>query len=967
LRELILDVKVHSKQWVFFKAHMNSSLSGNSEWLKSLVLALTSLMGWVLFGVLLSSDSLDVHNLEIIKVLHKGEVFNYLGVILAVQIPLFIQFLDKLVNSGFVYRKFLPRTVAFREVLVAIFVNSTLVLISPRDSFLYLPVGLLVITNSVAIYRSLTSLFNPERYERRFESELRSAAKRGFKQLMFWRGQNNLFFEKLKSHTMIESGLFSFDSNNENILRIRSAKDGKVRHIDTDLLEQILSSKLTDKLPGSSVISEGSSSNTKADFQLDINHFPGMKVSKGSDLAALMLPLGYSESDKLHDQILACFNIESARHASREISTLYELIEEFESQIQKSLAEIDNLLLSKTLDLYQLVLPEIDECIAGALDGVYDLENAAKEIGMIFGDEFSDVLTRVQDVLTNAFTSALKSKNYDATNRLSSFVYSNLLQAVSTKNVTSIARYDWLLHNTITWIIYDEETDDKQALQKEAFTESILHKLQEHTEMLLYTVKKQDTNSRSVELLKWRDQRLEHLLKLMIFAYNKKKKDVLIALIDITRRVTRNSSRNDKDSNFAVRSVMVMFACYIRGRGSFKDGASDELTNIFNGWSVSDITEAVVNCYDNDLADKWRINMMDLPHDGEMHSVPDYRPQLRSLWVELICTKHIYDDTSMYGEDSLFEKTLFFTDSRSNTDDIGALFDVKGDTSVNNPLVSLLKKLADIRMNYETVKLISLSIDQDRVIKFCQAAIKSYDETSLINKVIPVAKQKKDMTNAKEGFRHSGINQVHDKEAFVAEWHIGTAVEYMGEQLGRSIAQQQDQYIFQSMLKVTEERKVLSEVIREIRLSKAKWLVLAVNTSSWDLEYQHKDFVGRSKDKSGDLLIKGIRQFEGVKDLYVDDVHEGIYFIDINTIGELTAKAVSHDPPINAKVEAYSEMKYLMDGIIKSKPEWLLKIGDETTQRKHLSTKVRILVERIFKYETSKKTRVLFYPLSSKY
>lgn len=80
-----------------------------STWRASFAVSALSVINWLLYGYILAHDFFDKH-LAFAKVLDsKGDVLTFVTIIIAVQIPLFILLLEKMLNAGHIRRLVLPR------------------------------------------------------------------------------------------------------------------------------------------------------------------------------------------------------------------------------------------------------------------------------------------------------------------------------------------------------------------------------------------------------------------------------------------------------------------------------------------------------------------------------------------------------------------------------------------------------------------------------------------------------------------------------------------------------------------------------------------------------------------------------------------------------------------------------------------------------------------------------------------
>ncbi len=931
-------------------------------WYRSFLWCALLILAWLIWGFILSLPVINDIFPGSIKVLDKGNTLGYLSAVLAIQIPLFILFLEKMANSGYIYRKLLPRVVSFREIITLLLVGSTLILVSPRESFLYFPVLLLFWLNIIAIYRALTTVFQPDLFDTQINDFLKQSVNKSFDKMLEHRKQHNEFYKQLEELETVKRSFLKARPDDDLInLEIRSEKSGFINNIDLATIVRIRDKEFN-------IIGETkdtSQQNRKSlAIVVNLNVSPTNSIKRDRTLMTISIPKDYSNTAKLRKPLVKCFEI--LPQSDIDVRWLEELLGEFDQQLNKAILSSDTILINQTFTQLQVVLDSVDDFIKSKQEDDYKLGQAFEEISRFAGDELSTGLEKMFEILSDLTAKSVRYDQPDINREIIRFIYGNSLNCIHSKNITSIARYDRLLINAISLFVYSNAWNKNLSTTQRDLRESLLSRLKEHTDILVYELKelKEDiTKSDDGTLELWFERRLSDIRSLTLASFSNKLDVPFMKFVEILERVERDRhyDRLELDTYSLIKCNILIIAAYIHNKGELNGEFGKLIVNIISRWSEHELTRTFLECTDNDYADKWHVNTRDLLADGEMHSVPSYDLVLKSLWVEIMLGKTIHQNTDIYGEEKLFEQTLFFSNATSSNEN-NPLLNIVAEKDPENTtkLKDLIEKLIEIRHNWENTKLIDEDIDDEKVVKLRENVNKAYIEASLAEKLFGKELIKSDESRKEKGFMQSGINQVFDKEAFIKDWHIGYGNEFMGEQLGSQIATNQDRNILSNLASKPVTRKDIAKLLTKLSLMDGrKWLVVAVGMGIWSIEHRYKNFVTMA-DGGNELYFKSIDQILPVQTIYMDGLHEGLYFIDAGKIGTLTVKSDNYDPPVKVEVTAYSKSDYLMDGLISTSPKWLTDKGDEAAQRAYLGTKARLLVERVFKHTAPKKTVVYF-------
>lgn len=943
--------------------HYRVISKNDSVWLWPIILSIITVIFWFLIGMFLASDRLDNTFFDSVKILHKTDVLGYLTVVFAIQIPLFILFLERMTTSGYINRKILPWVTNFREILILMSVGSMLVLISPRESFLYEPVFILSIVNFFAIYRASTVIFQPEKFENKVRQHLGRTVNRSFSLMINRRKDNNEFREKLSGYTYIKDSFMDKDPvENMILIEMRAPNDGYVESIDLDNISQIFLKEL-DQVRGS--INETSEQKTEqSEFRLRVQPFTTIKAN--SVLAKIVVPISYEKKDKLRRQMTRAFHI--VPNGGADIRWLDDLIGEFEEQLNKAIDKKDTRLLNQTFDLLQVFLNQVDEFVKSNQDDDYILERANDELSRFLGDELSSRLNRLYEILADLITKSVRDDQLDINREMVRFIYKNLYDEDRSGNITSIARYDRLaLHTFHLFIFSNSWNSDLSSSQKE-FRDYIAEQYKEHTDLLFYKVRKLDEDIQWHENMattrQWFVKRVSDIRELTLPSYKNDHMSLLESFSRILERIDSDRYERELDEplNMIIKCNIFMLAAYVSFRGDKESAYSKKLKSVIMRWNVSELTSVFMECINKDYAQVWRIDMYDQLADGVMRDVPNYTSVTKKLWVGLMLAhSNIIDTVDYYGDKRKFESTTLFTESLSDDKNNSILNSIESSTNQNaDKLASLVRVFIDLRRSWEASKLASERLDTEKVNEYVSSVLKAYEANSLVGKLFG---EVVDKTRKEKDFIRNGVNQVFDKEAFIGEWHIGFITEPMAEQLGRNIAENQDRYVFSKLLKSADPFVAMKDLITHTRKRKdVDWLIVTNGVRQWDISQKLTLFIDKRSDYDS-IYIKGVKQSMPIHEIYTDDIPYGMYFIDSGRLGVLTVKEQNADPPVRVEIDAYSDTKWLFDGLMKQAPEWLTQKGTEEVQKKFLRSKVRLLVERVFKYKRPTDTEVLFFKI----
>ena len=170
-----------------------------SRWRITLIYVIILLLFYIFFGSMLSDDYFNKHFSKLAVLKELSTVIEYIGLLFAVQIPVFILLLEKIRDSGDIRRFSLPNVIYFREILATYIVLSSLLLASPRASYYYFPTIIIAVVSSYAIVQSIQLLFGIDQLKQQENKHIKGLVKRSLRASRMIRANGSNFFTNLEN------------------------------------------------------------------------------------------------------------------------------------------------------------------------------------------------------------------------------------------------------------------------------------------------------------------------------------------------------------------------------------------------------------------------------------------------------------------------------------------------------------------------------------------------------------------------------------------------------------------------------------------------------------------------------------------------------------------------------------------------------------------------------------------------
>ena len=947
-----------------------------SRWRVTFIYVLVLISLYIIFGLMLSDDYFNKHFSKLAILKELSTIIEYIGLLFAAQIPVFILLLEKIRDSGDIRRFPLPNVIYFREILATYIVLSSLLLASPRASYYYFPTIVIAVVSSYAIVQSMQLLFGIGQLKQQEKKYIKDLVKRSLMASKMIRANGSIFFADLENSLYVIHRLFTSKRDKRELKKhylIRASKAGVIKSINVKRLDEIITREYYNRAPQTAKKQSVSRPSDKKIAQLILSTRPGSDIEDQSVIMELVLSDNLPAPHKrLERGLLDCIKIDPD-YADSPNRQLEVLVKGFRQQLRGAIEKDDEIAVDDALVIYELLTnATVEEYSNESKD--FDYATAKSEFEQIFGDSVSRHLQSTVDIIDEAFFYALRTERRDATKSIISSVYRSLLNVFDSFNIVVAARLEKIFTHAMSRTIYDTTLENTHY--KEYVLELLAFRLKEHTGLLLYNYRECDESSSfsREQLEQWLNDRLSNMTSFLLDTYKKSQTSAFKEVKSIFNEVESNYRlyhQEIKELVWTSRSRLFMVAAYIHDRTDLTREQEDIkkiMDNYLGGFSAQDLTKILVKCVDNNYASEWQFDIYDLPADRKMHLVPDFNLSLKSLWVErMLALDSIPEDIEYYGRDDIARTGAFsdFTTREEKSFIIRRLAEMEEQGEDVSTLSKLVKTFIDERMRYEDEKLIAAPLDQDEVAEFKEGVLAGYRDYALAFSVFAPNGHLK-TTKATKGFLSYGWNQIQDKYGFVKDWHIGTI--HQPHSYGSEIAESENKHILESLFSKPSRIDNFEEWLKRLKRSRKSWFVVSVRTADWYMISDRKDDIGKqikNDFSTGDMSFKGLNQVVPIYHVYDNYLPKGLYAASVDNLGKLEI-ANSKDEPIEISIDAYSDNERLLEGTLERQPDWLIEKGDKTAQEIFLKTQVRMFIKHAFRYKPKGKRSTFYYPIDDK-
>lgn len=950
-----------------------------SRWRITLIYVIILLLFYIFFGSMLSDDYFNKHFSKLAVLKELSTVIEYIGLLFAVQIPVFILLLEKIRDSGDIRRFSLPNVIYFREILATYIVLSSLLLASPRASYYYFPTIIIAVVSSYAIVQSIQLLFGIDQLKQQENKHIKGLVKRSLRASRMIRANGSNFFTDLENSLYVIHRLFTSKRDKRELKKhylIRASKAGVIKSINVKRLDEIITREYYNRAPQAAKKQSVSRPSDKKIAQLILSTRPGSDIEDQSVIMELVLSDSLPAPRKsLERGLLDCIKIDPD-HADSPNRQLEVLVKGFRQQLRGAIEKDDEIAVDDALVIYELLTNATVEEYSNESKS-FNYATAKSEFEQIFSDSVSRHLQSTVDIIDEAFFYALRTERQDATKSIISSMYRSLLNVFDSFNVVVAARLEKIFTHAMSRTIYDTTLENTHY--KEYVLESLTLRLKEHTGFLLYNYRECDESSsfRREQLEQWLNDRLSNMTSFLLDTYKKSQTSAfkeVKSIFDEVESGHRLYHQEIKELAWMSRSRLFMVAAYTHYRTDLTSKQEDIkkiIDDYLDGFSAQDLTKMLVKCVDNNYASEWHFDIYDLPADRKMHLVPDFNLRLKSLWIERMLTlDSIPEDIEYYGRDDIARTGAFsdFTTREEKPFVIRRLAEMEEQGEDVSTLSKLVKTFIDERMKYEDEKLIAAPLDQDEVTEFKEGVLAGYRDYALAFSVFEPNGHLKTTktTKATKGFLSYGWNQIQDKYGFVKDWHIGTI--HQPHSYGSEIAESENKQVLESLFSKPSKIDDFEEWLKRLKRSRKSWLVVSVRTADWYMISDRKDDIGKqikNDFSTGDMSFKGLNQVVPIYHVYDNYLPKGLYAVSIDDLGRLEI-VDNKDEPIEISIDAYSDNERLLEGTLERQPDWLIEKGDRAAQEFFLKTQVRMFIKHAFRYKPKDKRSAFYYPIDDK-
>ncbi len=294
---------------------------------------------------------------------------------------------------------------------------------------------------------------------------------------------------------------------------------------------------------------------------------------------------------------------------------------------------------------------------------------------------------------------------------------------------------------------------------------------------------------------------------------------------------------------------------------------------------------------------------------------------------------------------------------------------------INDVDVEILKKLVDKIYQDADEQIDTLNkegkISKSKVEEFANDVMKSFNNNAMIRNIFKHLKlyetserekeREKESETEKEHTYIPYINRIDDKAAFFDDWYA--SYPNWGEHYGIEIATQENNTIILEIIKQCKHSKTSDFLSIIPNKDFDNYILLATPRALWELTEQTKGFVLKPsiKEEQKDKDCKELKgwfilddkklEVFGIPELFWN--RDMILLINKSTIGEfiqISPKTEENGEFIKdifvMNIRSLSEHTDIIDELIKSSPEWLIKEGDTPEQqREFLMKKVQVIIK----------------------
>ena len=950
-----------------------------SYWRDSIIWSPVLFILWLFLGWLFSLVFFDRTFATFKFISLRSDALTYVGLLFAVQIPVFILLLQRMSDLGYLRRIIMPGVIRFREILVSYILLSLLLLASKRASYYYFPVLALTLISLYTVFITVRVMFDTAKLKDRENNFVRRIIKQVFGDVLDRRKSSNDFFEELKNLDYVTHIFLDMGSKHTKMqtINIRSRRSGLIKNIYAARLNALVIQQFSEPIKEARVSSSESEETQPVDKSklpvLIIEVRPGAVVKPQATLMKLFIPDNIKVPDSSFlNKLIGLIDIDTAIADSAD-KKLEELITDFKQQLRDAIDKDSVVQIQQSLDFYRLLLEGITELSHAVADSGYTFTDARQEFRQFLGDSVSEQIKSISEILNDEFLHSIKGEKQDTCREIIRFLYGELLNLTHDYDTVRAAFTDYSFIVTINEMIFDNSENMQTSFKAEVFKD-LLFRYREHTGVLLYNYRnsENDPTIDKDQLGQWLEARIDDTRSFLLGTYKKSEELMFGQTLEVYNEFEsdyRLRDENIKDLVLLVRCNLFVIAAYMhrhRSEYEHQKACHQLIDDVLGRLQPIELTQLLVKCIDNNYADKWRVDVYDLVADGQMHQVPDYSSELKTLWAEYMMKISGFPiDVSAYKLAPI-DTTLTFSEGLPDGHDPYLISHLDTLVANNEPnsdrLLELVKKFIQTRKEWEENKLVNTSLSKTKVKEFREDVLRGYKDMAIAMKVFKLEKKLDYASRSTKSYLMLGWNRVNDKEAFIDDWHSGYIMR--GEEQGNEIANRQNQLIAEKLFSNPITASGINVWLAHLLKSKDNtWVIFSVGVSPWYIRQEMGEYLVENTDYN-DVLFKNIKQLP-MQQIYDEVLQNGLYAVRTKHLGKLKVKSADNEP-IEVLIDAYSHNSKLLDEMLNDPPQWLEAKGDRATQSRFLKTKVRMYIYHSFLYDKDSSAKTYYLPLSDR-
>lgn len=405
--------------------------------------------------------------------------------------------------------------------------------------------------------------------------------------------------------------------------------------------------------------------------------------------------------------------------------------------------------------------------------------------------------------------------------------------------------------------------------------------------------------------------------------------------------------------------------------------------------SFSNLISVLSSIVDNNFSDPWGWDWWDIKTDGEVHTIDSFSRVSGAFIVKalqiltgnenaaaLIVPENMIYQLAPNNPKGLIAALAAVEENRESYTQILAPKQLANIKRLRN----LLKEMKDKAENERETRLQEENLDPGKIREFRGNVLRAFNRSSQLRTIFAQRAQVKDKSHmvAPNELKAIGFNQLDEKGAFIANWHVHFSK--WGETYGRGLAQAENTRTFETLVAKAHERKAISRrnLIKEILTSikSSGWadpVILHLHSQTLNLSHWNaqKEFTSKYHKTRENSISENIDSFIGV--LNIEDLSIPVFNIfshkreeqDTVLITDIRRYAIwNRYRPIEdrefdddiADLLQVSVFDLNVDEkrrtqILRDKPNWLLAKGGRSAQEKFLKSHVVVNIYDKFEIE----------------